>query len=52
MKATALDGVRAGFDVHVLLDYTAGVAAATTADALTELRAAGVHLTARRVVLP
>ncbi|MFE0647220.1 isochorismatase family protein [Streptomyces sp. NPDC059534] len=51
VKATALDGVRAGFDVRVLLDYTAGVAADTTGLALDELRAAGVELTGRPVVL-
>ncbi|MCZ0982317.1 isochorismatase family protein [Streptomyces diastatochromogenes] len=51
VKATALDGVRAGFDVRVLLDYTAGVAAGTTAGALDELRAAGVELSGEPVVL-
>ncbi|WP_329619698.1 isochorismatase family protein [Streptomyces sp. NBC_01255] len=51
VKATALDGVRAGFDVHVLLDYTAGVASDTTGAALDELRAAGVGLSGEPVVL-
>ncbi|MFD8749713.1 isochorismatase family protein [Kitasatospora sp. NPDC059577] len=51
VKATALDGTRAGFTVRVLLDYTAGVAPDTTADALDELRRAGVHLTGHPVVL-
>ncbi|MFF0473677.1 isochorismatase family protein [Streptomyces sp. NPDC004284] len=51
VKATALDGVRAGFDVRVLLDYTAGVAAGTTVVALDELRAAGVGLSGEPVVL-
>ncbi|MFF8381952.1 isochorismatase family protein [Streptomyces sp. NPDC015661] len=51
VKATALDGVRAGFDVAVLLDYTAGVSAATTDVALDELRTAGVKLTGTPVVL-
>ncbi|KOV14820.1 amidase [Streptomyces sp. XY431] len=51
VRATALDGARAGFAVRVLLDYTAGVAADTTATALGELRAAGVDLTGTPVVL-
>ncbi|WP_371502712.1 isochorismatase family protein [Kitasatospora sp. NBC_00374] len=51
VKATALDGARAGFTVRVLLDYTAGVATDTTTTALHELRQAGVHLTGRPVVL-
>jgi nicotinamidase/pyrazinamidase len=44
VRATALDAVAAGFTPTVLLDYTAGVAAATTDAALAQLRAAGVHL--------
>ncbi len=51
VKATALDGVRAGFAVRVLLDYTAGVAADTTSAAITELRQAGVALSGEPVVL-
>ncbi|MEE1736540.1 isochorismatase family protein [Streptomyces sp. BE147] len=51
VKATALDAVRAGFAAHVLLDYTAGVAADTTHRALGELREAGVSLTGEPVVL-
>ncbi|MDH6622347.1 nicotinamidase/pyrazinamidase [Streptomyces sp. LBL] len=51
VKATALDGVRAGFAVQVLLDYTAGVAADTTSTALSELREAGVALSGEPVVL-
>ncbi|MFE2014571.1 isochorismatase family protein [Streptomyces sp. NPDC059491] len=51
VKATALDGVRAGFDVRVLLDYTVGAAAHSTVAALDELRAAGVGLTGAPVVL-
>ncbi|GAB7188477.1 isochorismatase family protein [Kitasatospora sp. Ki12] len=51
VKATALDGARAGFTVRVLLDYTAGVATDTTTAALHELRQAGVHLTGNPVVL-
>ncbi|MCT2546844.1 isochorismatase family protein [Streptomyces atratus] len=50
VKATALDGVRAGFTVRVLLDYTAGVAADTTRTAITELRRAGVELSGDPVV--
>jgi len=51
VKATALDGARAGFDVRVLLDYTAGVAAGSTERAIGELRQAGVTLTGEPVVL-
>jgi nicotinamidase/pyrazinamidase len=51
VKATALDGVRAGFTVRVLLDYTAGVAADTTRTALDELRRAGVALSGAPVVV-
>ncbi|GAA3381433.1 nicotinamidase [Streptomyces sannanensis] len=50
VKATALDGAKAGFAVRVLLDYTAGVAADTTANAINELRQAGVALTGEPVV--
>ncbi|MEZ7125306.1 isochorismatase family protein [Nonomuraea sp. AD125B] len=50
VKATALDGARAGFAVRVLLDYTAGVAADTTRTALDELREAGVALSGEPVV--
>jgi nicotinamidase/pyrazinamidase len=45
VRATALDATRAGFSTTVLTDLTAGVAPATTRQALTELRAAGVSLT-------
>lgn len=51
VKATALDGVKAGFAVRVLLDYTAGVATDTTHRAIEELRRAGVVLTGEPVVL-
>lgn len=44
VRATALDAVAAGFDVTVLLDLTAGVAPATTAAALEQMRAAAVDL--------
>ncbi|NUL03040.1 isochorismatase family protein [Streptomyces lunaelactis] len=50
VKATALDGVRAGFTVRVLLDYTAGVAADTTRTAIAELRRAGVELSGEPVI--
>jgi nicotinamidase/pyrazinamidase len=50
VKATALDAVRAGFTVRVLLDYTAGVAADTTSTALDELHRAGVTLSGEPVV--
>jgi nicotinamidase/pyrazinamidase len=50
VRATALDAVRAGFDTTVLLDLTAGVAAATTEAALTEMAEAGVTLTGKAVV--
>lgn len=45
VRATALDATRAGFSTTVLTDLTAGVAPATTRQALTELQAAGVSLT-------
>ena len=44
VRATALDGVRNGFDTQVLLGLTAGVAPETTEAALAELRGAGVRL--------
>ena len=40
--ATATDAAAAGFTTRVLLDLTAGVAEATTAKAVEEMRAAGV----------
>jgi nicotinamidase/pyrazinamidase len=42
VRATALDAVAAGFATTVRLDLTAGVDAATVADALEQFRAAGV----------
>ncbi|GGV85776.1 amidase [Streptomyces gelaticus] len=51
VKATAMDGVRAGFAVRVLLDYTAGVALDTTQAAVDELRRAGVALSGAPVVV-
>ncbi|OKI04458.1 nicotinamidase [Streptomyces sp. CB02923] len=51
VRATALDAVREGFRVQVLLDLTAGVAAGTTERALEEMRGAGVELTGKPVVI-
>ena len=45
VRATALDAVQAGFGTTVLTGLTAGVAPASTEQALTDLRAAGVTLT-------
>ena len=45
VRATALDARQAGFGTTVLTGLTAGVAAGTTEQALSELRAAGVALT-------
>lgn len=50
VRATALDAAREGFTTHVLLDLTAGVAPATTGQALEELRGAGVELSGKPVV--
>jgi len=44
VRATALDAVAEGFTTSVLVDLTAGVAPATVATALDQLRAAGVRL--------
>jgi nicotinamidase/pyrazinamidase len=44
VRATALDAMSEGFETTVLLDLTAGVAPATVATALTQLRDAGVEL--------
>ena len=44
VQATALDALREGFGVRVLLHLTAGVTQATTEAALERLRAAGVEL--------
>ena len=44
MHATAADAARAGFGTRVLLDLTAGVAPESTAEAISDLRAAGVDL--------
>ncbi|WP_433889629.1 isochorismatase family protein [Streptomyces sp. CA-111067] len=50
VRATALDAAREGFSTRVLLGLTAGVAAATTDRALTQLVEAGVTLTGSPVV--
>ncbi len=50
VRATALDARREGFDTTVLLDLTAGVARATTDDALAQLSEAGVRLVGSPVV--
>ena len=44
VKATAADAVAAGFTTKVLLNLTAGVSPATTAQAVDDLRAAGVEV--------
>jgi nicotinamidase/pyrazinamidase len=44
VRATALDAVRNGFETRLLPDLCAGVAPASTATALEEMRAAGVAL--------
>jgi nicotinamidase/pyrazinamidase len=44
VRATALDGVREGFAVHVLDDLTAGVAEDSSARAREEMRTAGAEL--------
>ena len=50
VRATALDAAAEGFTTTVLLDLTAGVAPATTSDALRQLREAGVELVGQPVV--
>ena len=44
VRATALDAADAGFEVSVLTDLTAAVAAPTAVAALTELSLAGIGL--------
>jgi nicotinamidase/pyrazinamidase len=44
VRATALDAVREGFATRVLLGLTAGVAPASTADAVEAMRTAGVEI--------
>lgn len=50
VRATALDAVRGGLTVRVLLDLTAGVSAPTTEAALAQLEAAGARLVGTPVV--
>jgi nicotinamidase/pyrazinamidase len=50
VRATALDAAAEGFDTTVLLDLTAGVAAPTTAAALTQMRDASVRLVGEPIV--
>jgi nicotinamidase/pyrazinamidase len=50
VRATALDAAREGFTTRVLLDLTAGVAPATTEQALEQLRKAGVAMTGKPTV--
>jgi nicotinamidase/pyrazinamidase len=50
VKATALDGIQAGFATTVLEDLTAGVAADTTQAAVAELRQAGVNFRGQGVL--
>jgi nicotinamidase/pyrazinamidase len=52
VRATALDAQRAGFATTVLLELTAGVAAATTEAALAQFAEASVATTGSPVVLP
>ncbi|MBT2366978.1 isochorismatase family protein [Streptomyces sp. ISL-10] len=51
VRATALDAARVGFTTRVLLELTAGVAKETTERALEELRASGVELSGKPVVV-
>ncbi|MGV1008096.1 MAG: isochorismatase family protein [Dermatophilaceae bacterium] len=50
VRATALDAIAEGLRTRVLLDLTAGVAAATTDDALVQMRGAGAELLGEPVV--
>jgi nicotinamidase/pyrazinamidase len=50
VRATAIDAAREGFATTVLLELTAGVAAATTDDALRQMSEAGVQLVGQPVV--
>lgn len=44
VRATALDAVRHGFDTTVLTSMCAGVAPGSSADAVAEMRDAGIHI--------
>jgi len=50
VRATALDAVRAGFKTRVLLDLTAGVDIATTANAVAAMAEVGIELIGEPVV--
>lgn len=50
VRATALDALAEGLHTRVLLDLTAGVAAATTTAALAQLREAGAELSGTPVL--
>jgi nicotinamidase/pyrazinamidase len=50
VQATAIDAVKAGFATRVLLDLTAGVAAATVDETIDHMRAEGVELAGEPVV--
>ncbi|MFD7664451.1 isochorismatase family protein [Streptomyces sp. NPDC059788] len=50
VRATAVDAVREGFRVRVLLELTAGVAVGTTERAVEEMRGAGVEMTGKPVI--
>jgi nicotinamidase/pyrazinamidase len=52
VRATAIDAISAGFAARVLLSLTAGVSPATTGQALTAMREAGVELEGKPVVTP
>jgi nicotinamidase/pyrazinamidase len=52
VRATALDAAAAGFDTTVLLELTAGVAQATTDQALQQFRDASIATTGTPVVDP
>jgi nicotinamidase/pyrazinamidase len=44
VKMTAVDAIRLGFDVRVLIDLTAGVGSTTTAEAVRQMRSLGAQL--------
>lgn len=44
VRATALDGIKSGYNVWVVTDHVAGVAEDTSAAALDEMRSKGVNL--------
>jgi nicotinamidase/pyrazinamidase len=52
VRATTIDAVREGFGTRVLLDLTAGVDPATTAEAIEAMRQAGAELVGAPAVAP